>query len=193
MEELNLTPYEERLYIRCGNQQSTTRTAKLLLVITILFALMFSAMALLLDNPKLSGILMTVYIVVCMMDTIRFKHVCEAYRSLLRKLSDFLYENTGRLEYNDLSVQCDDGRFEQNMRSNTVLLSLFSIMTVLGITVDHFYVKYGTVIIQTILFIIFELIMLSIRGKVLSHIGELKATVFDLGKEYVRVTDSFNA
>lgn len=110
---MDLTPFEERLFISCGTSVKIKRFKRSAIMTSGMFALLFCALSFTMQITWLIGIVLAVFSLFNLAEIRRFAAIIAAYRSLISKLTD------GKIT--------GDPAIETSLARNAMLLTMFYI------------------------------------------------------------------
>ena len=129
MDELQLTPAEERLFIACSNESRIKRHRQKTVLVTVLYAVVFAMLTMVMPiHPTFGLIIAILMIVYAFIVTIELRHTANlifCYRSLIRKLLLQLKEKGADPDlYEKRLADNEDSSFEFRLARLATVLSL---------------------------------------------------------------------
>lgn len=129
MDQLQLTPAEERLFIACSNESRIKRHRQKTVLVTVLYAVVFAMLTMVMPiHPTFGLIIAILMIVYAFIVAIELRHTANlifCYRSLIRKLLTRLKEKGADPDlYEKRLADNEDSSFEFRLARLATVLSL---------------------------------------------------------------------
>ena len=184
MDELQLTPAEERLFIACNNESRIKRHRQKTVLVTVLYAIVFAMLTLVMPiSPTFGMIIAVLLIVYAFVVTIELRHTANlifCYRSLNRKLLLQLKAKGADPDlYKKRFADNEDSSFEFRLARFATTLSLLyaAALACLQVFLPEYANKATGPV--TVLFVILAAIF---KVAALNRIQALKKVAFSTGK-----------
>ncbi len=182
MQKLQLSDFEETLYVQCGSERALTRYRNSTLLTTALFCILFCAIGISMNASKMVVVLMLIYAFMNVLELLGFARVGAAYRSLIGKLAERLENRTeDHASYGAIVLQSKKGGcFERSLKRNTLLLFSFFLVMVffLGIRAP---LEYRGLLLCSV-FVFYSLLVMILKLRIVRHLSCCKKQAFELGK-----------
>ncbi|MBR2000348.1 MAG: hypothetical protein IJ992_07535 [Lentisphaeria bacterium] len=184
MDQLQLTPAEERLYVACSNESRIKRHRQKTVLVTVLYAVVFAMLTMVMPiHPTFGLIIAILMIVYAFIVTIELRHTANlifCYRSLIRKLLTRLKEKGADPDlYEKRLADNEDSSFEFRLARSATAISLIyaAILACLQIFLPALANKATG--LATVLFVILVAIL---KIRAMNKIQAMKQVAFSTGK-----------
>ncbi len=181
MQKLQLSDFEENLYVQCGSERALTRYRNSSILTTALFCILFCTIGIAMNASKMVVVLMLIYAFMNVLELLGFVRVGAAYRSLIGKLAERLEDRTGdHASYGAVVLQSKEECFERSLKRNTVLLFSFFLVMVffLGIRAP---LEYRGMLLCSA-FVFYCLLVMILKLRIVRHLSACKRQAFELGR-----------
>ncbi len=184
MDELQLTPAEERLYISCSNESRIKRHRQKTVLVTVLYAIVFAMLTMVMPISPVFGLIIAILMIVyAFIVTLELRHTANlifCYRSLVRKLLTRLKEKGADPDlYEKRLADNEDSSFEFRLARFATILALTyaAVLACMQVFLPAFANRATGPV--TVLFVILAALL---KIQALNRIRALKKVAFSTGK-----------
>lgn len=184
MDELQLTPAEERLFIACSNESRIKRHRQKTVLVTVLYAVVFAMLTMVMPiHPTFGLIIAILMIVYAFIVTIELRHTANlifCYRSLIRKLLLQLKEKGADPDlYEKRLADNEDSSFEFRLARLATVLSLTFSAALACFQVFLPALANKATGLATVLFVVLAAVL---KIQAMNKIQAMKKVAFSTGK-----------
>ena len=184
MDELQLTPAEERLFIACSNESRIKRHRQKTVLVTVLYAVVFAMLTMVMPiHPTFGLIIAILMIVYAFIVTIELRHTANlifCYRSLIRKLLLQLKEKGADPDlYEKRLADNEDSSFEFRLARLATVLSLTFSAALACFQVFLPALANNATGLVTVLFVVLAAVL---KIQAMNKIQAMKKVAFSTGK-----------
>ena len=184
MDQLQLTPAEERLYVACSNESRIKRHRQKTVLVTVLYAVVFAMLTMVMPiSPTFGMIIAILMIVYAFIVTIELRHTANlifCYRSLIRKLLLQLKEKGADPDlYEKRLADNEDSSFEFRLARLATVLSLTFSAALACFQVFLPALANKATGLATVLFVVLAAVL---KIQAMNKIQAMKKVAFSTGK-----------
>ena len=184
MDQLQLTPAEERLYVACSNESRIKRYRQKTVLITVLYAIAFAMLTMVMPvSPRFGLIIAILLIVYAFIVTIELRHTANlifCYRSLIRKLLTRLKEKGADPDlYEKRLADNEDSSFEFRLARLATIVSLLYAAALACLQV--FLPKYANQATGPVT-VLFVILVAVLKIRAINKIQAMKKIAFSTGR-----------
>ena len=184
MDQLQLTPAEERLYVACSNESRIKRHRQKTVLVTVLYAVAFAMLTMVMPiSPTFGMIIAILMIVYAFIVTIELRHTANlifCYRSLIRKLLLQLKEKGADPDlYEKRLADNEDSSFEFRLARLATVLSLTFSAALACFQVFLPALANNATGLVTVLFVVLAAVL---KIQAMNKIQAMKKVAFSTGK-----------
>lgn len=184
MENYDLTPAEERLFVACSNESRIKRHRQKTVLVTVLYAIVFAMLTLVMPISPTFGLIIAILLIVyAFIVTIELRHTANlifCYRSLIRKLLTHLQEKGADPDlYEKRLADNEDSSFEFRLARFGTTVSL--IYAAILACVQVFLPEYANKVTGPVT-VLFVILAAMLKISALNKIQAMKKIACSTGK-----------